>query len=448
MIDERETRGPDVRDWRARALARVRISATTGICAAVVFASAISSYAGDDAKGRRLFCREWLPGGSRPVDAPGDGLGPVYNESSCVACHYQGGPGGSGPRNANVQMLTADTPAPELVRLAELHPGFLSSKSLILHRYGVEPGYKAWRLRLLGDNESADKIGTIETTIVQGRAVLEMTMSWAGLDHAQDGLTLSERNPPPLFGLGLIDTIPDEVLLAGEKRKFQAFREVRGHARRLENGKVGRFGWKAEAPTLREFVLSACANDLGLEVSGHHQAKSPLASNPKPTGLDMSDEECEALVSFVRHLRPPSNDGIGDQQNREENGRSLFESIGCATCHAPELGGIVGIYSDLLLHDMGAVLADAGDYYKIAGPDAPPEKPVATEWRTPPLWGYAESAPYLHDGRARNLEEAVAFHAGEAAGSAERFFKLNAHERLLVQLFLRSLGRSEQPGVR
>ena len=96
-----------------------------------------------------------------------------------------------------------------------------------------------------------------------------------------NGMVLSERNPPPLFGAGLIDSLPDDVLRAQEQQRFPEFPEVRGRANHRKDGRLGRFGWKAETPDLREFVLSACANELGLEVPGHHQAASPLEPDAK-----------------------------------------------------------------------------------------------------------------------------------------------------------------------
>ena len=104
----------------------------------------------------------------------------------------------------------------------------------------------------------------------------------------------------------------------------------------------------------------------------------------------------------------------------------MFESAGCAACHRPSLGNVDGIYSDLLLHDMGPALSDSGSYYGITEPDSSRSKDGVKkqEWRTPPLWGFRDSAPYLHDGRAKNLEEAVALHGGEAKEPAKRFFKL------------------------
>jgi CxxC motif-containing protein (DUF1111 family) len=186
-------------------------------------------------------------------------------------------------------------------------------------------------------------------------------------------------------------------------------------------------------------VLAACANELGLEVPGHPQAASPLDPKAKAKGLDLKQDECDALVAYVRHLPVPGGGQAAPPREplAVKDGRVLFDNAGCATCHRPQFGDIDGIYSDLLLHDMGPELTDSGSYY--GEPDSSKDGVKPQEWRTPPLWGFRESGPYLHDGRASDLEKAVAFHGGQATSSARRFFKLVPEERLAVQAFLRSL---------
>src|SRR5262245_48324788 len=116
------------------------------------------------------------------------------------------------------------------------------------------------------------------------------------------------RNTPALFGDGLIDRIPDSVLLDAEKRRFDVFPEVKGRVSRLRDGRLGRFGWKGQTASLREFGLGACANELGLEVPGHHQVS--LASwkqfDPADLGPDLSNEQADLLVRFVANLPEPS----------------------------------------------------------------------------------------------------------------------------------------------
>jgi hypothetical protein len=241
-----------------------------------------------------------------------------------------------------------------------------------------------------------------------------------------------------LFGAGLIDGVSERVL---EETVLAQPDHARGRINRLKDGQIGRFGWKAQTPTLRDFVFAACANELGLEIPGHHQAASPLDTEPGGAkGLDLSADECNALVIYVSFLPAPT---VIDPSGLKGSaalgrGRMLFASVGCATCHTPRLGDVDGIYSDLLLHDMGPGLSDSGNYYGEDDPESP-GAPKGSEWRTPPLWAFRDTAPYLHDGRARTLQEAVAFHGGQASKSASQFFALSPLEQFQVLSFLRSL---------
>src|SRR5262249_27050794 len=130
------------------------------------------------------------------------------------------------------------------------------------------------------------------------------------------------------------------------------------------DGRIGRFGWKAQTGTLREFALSAAAVELGLEVPSHAQAADPRTPPLEAPGLDMTAEECDALVAYVAGLpapnvRPPANPR---DERAVKAGKALFRAIGCAECHVPDLGAVSGIYSDLLLHVMRADLGDTASY--------------------------------------------------------------------------------------
>ena len=177
-------------------------------------------------------------------------------------------------------------------------------------------------------------------------------------------LVSSQRNPTPLFGAGLIDAVPDRVLEEAAKVKHADFPEVAGRVSRLKDKRIGRFGWKAQTPSLQDFVLTACAVELGLEVPGHHQAGLPQKPDAKAKGLDLTADECNALESYVRGLSKPAErrPSIEADAREIDGGRKLFASVGCATCHTPKLGQVNGIYSDLLLHDMGQQLGDTGQY--------------------------------------------------------------------------------------
>jgi RNA polymerase sigma factor (sigma-70 family) len=410
--------------------------------------------------GRELFERVWAREDRRAHG--GDGLGPVFNAQSCVGCHNLGGPGGAGAIDRNIEIVTANggdlaaykgfsyfmsmdfeagrfeyrigdgsQASPNRERRADprlatgVHAGFQQSRSVVLHRYSTDPTYNAWRESVPGRH------GTI---LIQS----------------------SERNPPPLFGAGPIDAIPAEAIEAAAKRRFPGSALVKGRVSRLKDGRVGRFGWKAQTATLEEFVLAAAAGEMGLEVPGHRQAADPRLPGVAAKGLDMDQDECNLLTDYVRSLpvpmaAKPVDDRIASQIKA---GEATFKTIGCVTCHLPKLGGVEGIYSDLLLHDMGPALGDADTYTVFAGeprsaagpepanPDrARPGTDAASarEWRTPPLWGLRASAPYLHDGRAAGISEAIAMHGGQGATAARRFAELPPRRRQQLEEFLMSL---------
>jgi CxxC motif-containing protein (DUF1111 family) len=470
--------------------------------------------------GRELFLREWTPGDSRSHG--GDGLGPVYNDTSCVACHNAGGTGGGGPKSKNVDILSAvgnrrpmaassDVPTflsqaltaltgieppgatppsasskPDTRELIRFHAGFRTARSVVLHRFGVDPDYESWRRRAgtPGPFRPAPRLGfggfgKAEAEIGQIKAAVQNSGNpfRARQQIGEFALVTSERNPTALFGAGLIDTIPDEVLEAAASRKIPDRPEIAGRVSRQKDGRIGRFGWKAQTPHLDDFVRTACAVELGLDVPGHHQGGLPQQPDAKPAGLDLSDGECGALLAYVASIPKPAELVPASAAERETiaAGRAHFDRVGCAACHTQKLGDVDGIYSDLLLHDMGPDTGDTGAYGAfvpdpnepdVIDSDEPPpaaavppvvamqgttttitspagKRPTGPatrqEWRTPPLWGFRDSGPYLHDGRSATLEEAVAFHGGEADRSARNFFGLTPKERQQVNAFLKTL---------
>jgi CxxC motif-containing protein (DUF1111 family) len=516
--------------------------------------------------GRELFEREWLPGDSRTHG--GDGLGPVYNDSSCIACHNLGGGGGGGAASKNVDIITASAnslvpqpdgpqmrgepgflakslgslvglgatddpqrkPAqrtkaaprppsrrkPNTTELVKAHPGFRTARSVVLHRFGTEPGYEGWRQGMLGFGGFAPQ-GNEPSGIGLFQAQNAVNMGHQPTQNfvGEFVLVRSQRNPTALFGAGLIDAIPERAIEEAARAKQPGFPEIAGRVSRLKDKRLGRFGWKGQTASLADFVLTACAVELGLEVPGHHQGGVPQKPEAKAKGLDLTSQECDALVDYVRNLpRPAERKPASPVESKEiAAGSTLFASIGCASCHTPRLGQVEGMYSDLLLHDLGPQLGDTGQYgvfdpssseeelqddplpiaeaasptpadltaeavvvtqpapALIAPPAAPepPAPPVAStdaaitgnfvrvharsaklvrpttgpasrfEWRTPPLWGFRDSGPYLHDGRAETLDQAVALHAGEASRITQSFFQLKPGQRRQVEAFLKSL---------
>ena len=460
------------------------------------------------ARGKELFKREWLPGDSR--SHAGDGLGPLFNARSCAACHQLGGLGGAGAKHTNVTVVSAFLvpnleesakgpnvlQQPSRAKLVVIHPVLRSANSFPLHRFGTDEGFDKWKSELsTGGGGFGGQFG-----IGGGFGGGLSGGGWGGggfggfggfsgggqfsfsrrqVDKSVIDLVGSERNAPALFGAGAIDRIPvraieeaaaSQALIAAEIPKTPSGHpSVSGRVARLKDGRVGRFGWKGQIPTLREFTLQACALELGLEVPGFPQTTPPWNLAYKAPGLDLAADQCDALVKFVASLpsprrKPPETKQLATQI---AVGQKLFERIGCAVCHRPKLGDVEGIYSDLLLHDMGNLLTDNGSYgLSILADERSPdhlELPVvnqsgrtteqkkskfgtaANEWRTPPLWGLRDSAPYLHDGRADTISAAIAFHDGEGFDSAQLFRGLSLRERQQIELFLQSLVAPE-PG--
>jgi CxxC motif-containing protein (DUF1111 family) len=386
---------------------------------------------------RSLFEKIWEPG--KGSNSGGDGVGPLFNDRSCVGCHHLGGTGGAGDGESNVTILSALPGAPGTCdqrpvfrgELEDLHPGFHNRSSIVLHKHATS---EADDVRLTGIR----KYGFVQTR--------------------DDSFTLarSQRSTPALFGAGRIDKISDQSLLAGEARKFPTFPEIKGRVSRLRGGRLGKFGWKGQTASLEDFVMAACANELGLEVRGRHQPSLVPAReyDPKKIEIDLNDGECAQLIRFVANLPAPVVHSVGNAKW----GFEVFKTTGCATCHVPSFGGVDGLYSDLLLHDLGdRVRAFGGGYgggeskivdqvSKSGAASTPSGEAGPNEWRTAPLWGIADSAPYLHDGRAATLHEAIVLHGGEAEKTTKRYTDLSFSDRQALLAFLHSHVAPSQPG--
>lgn len=385
--------------------------------------------------GKVLFEHEWTA--DDPLANGGDGLGPVFNANSCVACHRQGGAGGSGPFEMNVNVFTIRAPG-------ELRAMGAKSRQGVVHTRAVSPEFQETFGHVhpaLPTNFPAHmSLGALPTNGVRG------------LTFPQ-GVNISQRKTPALFGAKLIDEIPDRDIIANERierlKWGLAPSKVRGvipvgRVLRMADGRIGRFGWKAHTVRLSEFVRAACANELGLGNPGQAQPQ-PLASPGYQTvGYDLTLAQCDQLTEFINSLVRPIELVPQDPAELKsvQAGKSLFSAVGCADCHTPDVGNVRGLYSDLLLHEMGQELEGGGDYndQPLDEPSFKPGTgPLPAEWRTPPLWGVARSAPYLHDGRAPTLDIAISLHGGQGRESAVRYASLPENEREQVIAFLKTL---------
>jgi CxxC motif-containing protein (DUF1111 family) len=430
-----------------------------------------------DPPGRKLFVERWAAHDKRSPD--GDGLGPMHNATSCAACHHQSGPGGGGDRRHNVELLSI-VPVESrhassrdfVTRLIALHPGFKIGNSdevrpnLVLHRFGPEADYFDFRARLLRIEEPRPDVDPARRAVLTAAlARRRPKAAWVETLPSTNGVSfkLSQRNTPALWGAGLIDAIADTVIqdyAAAQKRDTP---DVAGRVPRAGEGGVGRFGWRGQTATLRQFVLMACANELGLQTKDHLQPVNPLNTEYKPTGADMSEADIEALVAFVANLPRPieAKPATSFAAESARKGEKVFERIGCADCHPRTLGKVNGLFSDLLLHDLGPALEDPVEpnpeveelkFASYSGNGSifvekePRDPSLPRQWRTPPLWGVSDSAPYLHDGRAETLAEAITQHSGQASASAAKFRNLPSADRANLIAFLETL--KAPPGTR
>ena len=378
-----------------------------------------------------------------------------------------------------------------------------------------------------------------------------------------------QRNTTPLFGTGLIDQIPNELLELTAKQQ-KSHPEISGRPATLRSGRYGRFGWRGNIASLADFVDNACAAEVGLETKRKLQPVDPTRRDYRNTAADISDQQIIAIRDFIATLPAPGRTRSSDSSSAQEvsRGEKLFHTIGCAVCHVPDMGPAKGIYSDLLLHDMGPKLMDYngaepyiiraqtetkvglhkqhnrvtgtvtateiyGCFFHIkptdietsftrqgassglpgsAGPgiggtygknglrQSPLNRRSSTtlaqqnnteliylnskhfvstdttqsdrfgnlfgdfqksttgatrmdqylrltyqptettqEWRTTPLWGLRDSAPYMHDGRAETVLQAIVLHDGESAGTRDRFLALPLAGRQAVLAFLNTL---------
>jgi CxxC motif-containing protein (DUF1111 family) len=426
--------------------------------------------------GEDLFKKVWKPNKAEATDL-GDGLGPMFNGISCVACHNQGGVGGGGDNIANVQILTVlprqdsrrnfrlDPVALEMLfeQAVKLHPDFKLQNSVILHRSSVlNEAYGNWLKDVFEFKSVAKTSGFLSNVKLEeerGRLLTETPIHRVKKGSAKDRYTIqvSRRNTPSLFGVGIIDKISDQDILTLESAQKETDGPVKGIASISDNGKVGKFGWRGEQSSVAKFTSQACAIELGLSNADHPQARMPLSKSrhSQQPSHDISKSEIKELVEFVNSLDPiaarPPKTNHESQSLRE--GQEQFNSIGCAECHVQTVGIAQNVFSDFLLHDMGPELADASHSImkKVKSPPSGNSRHEfeiknPQRWQTPPLWGSALSAPYMHDGRSDSFHDAILVHGGEAATSVDKYKNLNPFDRKLVLEFLQSLGDDSTGG--
>jgi CxxC motif-containing protein (DUF1111 family) len=373
--------------------------------------------------GEELFVRQWV---AHDPQAHGDGLGPVFNANSCVACHFQGGVGGGGDAVHNVVAYEVHPTVRDrklqkgLVHAFAINQSFVESRALLKNTFPIIPG---------GD-----------------RVVGGCTVRFEDFDPVR----IETTNSIALFGDGLIDRLNESAVRLSHVGRFakQMGREFggdfqtvgTGRPRNLPGGRLGKFGWKAQFATLEEFVAAACANELGLGNPLMEQAK-PLGKEYSCDESDLTRQEFRQLVAFVEAIPRPVEVLPKDARQRDSavRGKNLFGSIGCAECHTPDLGNVAGIYSDLMLHSLTSKESDGYQHQIVVEIPLAHDHPKPDEWRTPPLWGVADSAPYFHDGGSGTLYDAILRHEGDAMVVKKAFKGLPTEDQQALIAFLNTL---------
>lgn len=370
--------------------------------------------------------------------SPFGGLGPLFNDTSCSGCHVNNGRGSSSVLVRVSRGGIADDGGP-----------------IPVAGYGLQVQDRA----VLGRRREAVVTETDEVltgsypdgksyTLQRRRFVL------GELYQPIDGpIATSPRIPPPVFGLGLLEAIPAGDILAGADEFDRDGDGISGRPNFVTDAAtsfpvLGRFGWKANQPTLRQQTAAAYNGDMGItttlfpEENSHGQASQLDSLSDDP---ELAESVVDITTFYVQSLGVPARRDLDDPEVRR--GLALFNQIGCASCHQSEFrtgstaavselaGQTIHPYTDLLLHDMGEELADDRIDYLASG----------REWRTAPLWGIGllrtvNGLPrLLHDGRASTLEEAILWHGGEAAAVRDRFTSLPVSDRRALIRFVSSL---------
>jgi CxxC motif-containing protein (DUF1111 family) len=398
--------------------------------------------------GNSLFNRGWV---TAPSSTTGqDGLGPTFNANSCSSCHFKDGRGAP-PASSEEDFLGL------LVRLgvpgANQRGGPLDDP-----RYGGQFNHRSI-LGVPAEGRASVTYAEMPGAFADGTPYGLRRPSYAFSDLSfgpfAEGIMFSPRTAPAMIGLGLLEAVPEETILALADEADVDGDGISGRPNRvwdLETGTVrlGRFGWKANQPGLEQQNAGAFLGDIGITSPLFPNENCPPAQAACAAAIsggspEIDQDKLDDVTYYTHFLAVPARRNYQDPDVLR--GKELFLAAGCATCHVPKLvtgtlegfpelsGQTIRPFTDLLLHDMGEELADERPDFLATG----------REWRTPPLWGIGLLATVnghsnlLHDGRARNPAEAILWHGGEAEAAREAFRAMDPDQRAALICFLESL---------
>ncbi|EIJ33633.1 di-heme oxidoredictase family protein [Thiothrix nivea] len=378
-----------------------------------------------------------------------DGLGPLFKANSCLACHIGHGRGHPPLTDAEPFLST-------LVKLSV--PATTEAQKTVAEKLGVAPepvygdhlqtlGIKG----LPGEGMPHFSYTEISGQFQDGEAwnLQKPTLTIGHLNYGElaHDVQLSARVAPPLPGMGLLESIPEAEILANADLDDQDDDGISGKPNVVwdiaqQTTVLGRFSWKASQPSILQQSADAFRNDIGITSYLFPEqpcstAQTDCLSLPDGGKPEIPADLLEKVVFHIANQPVPVRRNVDDPQVAQ--GQKLFHQVGCAACHTPTFPSLANQphqpYTDLLLHDMGAGLADNRPEFAASG----------SEWRTPPLWGIGLTAKvnghtrFLHDGRARNLLEAILWHGGESESTKQAVLAMNKPEREALLRFLNSL---------
>ena len=412
--------------------------------------------------GNGLFKKVWVSAPSSTLAS--DGLGPLFNARSCQRCHIKDGRGHTpaGPEDNAISMfLRVSIPGSPDDAPAEIE-GYLAT--LPEPTYGGQmqdfalPGHKAeYRLDITYEE--------IPVELSDGETVSLRKPTYRAADLGYGPLhpdaMLSPRVAPQMIGLGLLEAIPAEDILAKADPEDADGDGISGRPNIVwstEFGEpmLGRFGLKAGMPTIMEQSAAAFAGDIGISsplypapfgdcTPAQADCQTAPHGDGDERGFEIDQQGMDLVAFYSRNLGVPARRDVDDPQVLR--GKEMFHTLGCASCHTPAFVThrlpdrpehsfqLIWPYTDLLLHDMGEGLAD----------NRPEARATGREWRTAPLWGIGLTrrvsghTQFLHDGRARSLLEAVLWHGGEAQAARDAVVSMPKPDRDALIRFLESL---------
>lgn len=396
--------------------------------------------------GNSFFRQSWISAPSSTTAR--DGLGPFFNAVSCASCHFKDGRGrapefdGELGKGLLLRFTIGGQDANGVGFPDPVYGGQLQDNSIL----GQTP-----------EGQFTISYQQIQETLADGTVVVlrKPTYTVTNLGYGPlANIQISPRVANQIIGLGLLEAIPEATILAFADENDANNDGISGrpnyvHDFATNSTKLGRFGWKSNQPNIRQQVASALSGDMGITSSLFPNESGPtgvdLSTIPNGGTPEISEVNLNRMALYSQTLAVPARRNYTDQNVLR--GKKTFETIQCTSCHIPKIqtgnthtvvalrNQTIRPYTDLLLHDMGEQLSDNANDFKATG----------SEWRTQPLWGIGliqlvnGHTNLMHDGRARNVEEAILWHGGEAQKAKDKYKKLTKAERDDLLAFINSL---------